>query len=229
MRRSEAGTLTWGDVDLDRGGVTLDENKTDDPRAWALDPAVGRALKAWWTRCGKPDDSAPVFVDEAQKPLRLARIAEALRDHLKAAGVTRAALYTRTKSRQPIRVHDLRATFITVSLANGKSEAWVSDRTGHRSSVMINRYRRAARPLAELRLGTLTSLDDAIPELVVPFQKEPETEPRINVLLPSTDFVDGSPAKHGTNLAEEEGFEPPDGCPSTDFKSAAFDRSATPP
>lgn len=31
-----------------------------------------------------------------------------------------------------------------------------------------------------------------------------------------------------TNLAEEEGFEPPVPCGTTVFKTAAFDRSATP-
>ena len=30
------------------------------------------------------------------------------------------------------------------------------------------------------------------------------------------------------SLAEEEGFEPPEPCGSTVFKTAAFDRSATP-
>jgi hypothetical protein len=30
-------------------------------------------------------------------------------------------------------------------------------------------------------------------------------------------------------MAEEEGFEPPVGCPTTVFKTAAFDLSATPP
>ena len=40
MRKEEALKLTWRDVDLERGAVKLDENKTDDPRAWALDPSV---------------------------------------------------------------------------------------------------------------------------------------------------------------------------------------------
>ena len=40
VRSSEAASLTWGDVDVQRGAVTLDENKTDDPRAWALGPPV---------------------------------------------------------------------------------------------------------------------------------------------------------------------------------------------
>jgi integrase len=47
MRKEEALALTWSDVDLERGAVRLDENKTDDPRAWALDPSVTKAL-AWW-------------------------------------------------------------------------------------------------------------------------------------------------------------------------------------
>ena len=33
----------------------------------------------------------------------------------------------------------------------------------------------------------------------------------------------------GRNLAEGEGFEPPSPCGLTDFKSAAFNRSANPP
>jgi integrase len=42
----------------------------------------------------------------------------------------------------PLRAHDLRATFVTLSLAQGKSEAWITDRTGHKSSQVIYRYKR---------------------------------------------------------------------------------------
>jgi integrase len=72
--------------------------------------------------------------------------------YLQAAKIDRAELFETNKSRQRIRMHDLRATFITVSLANGKSETWVADSTGHKSSIMINRYRRAARTFAETGL-----------------------------------------------------------------------------
>jgi integrase len=90
--------------------------------------------------------------------------ADRYRDHL-AAGIDRPVLFEKSKARQSIRIHDTRATFITVSLANGKSETWVQDRTGHKSSIMINRYRRAARTAAELGLGELRPLDQTIPEL----------------------------------------------------------------
>ena len=168
MRRSEAGRLTWRDVDLDRGAVKLDENKTDDPRAWALDPGVVRALRAYKRLRNPASEDELVFVDADGVGLvedHDSKIVTRFRRHLREAGIDRAELFERSDVRQPIRIHDLRATFITVALANGKSETWVADRTGHRSSTMINRYRRAARQVAELNLGTLLPLDQAIPEL----------------------------------------------------------------
>jgi hypothetical protein len=39
--------LIWDAVDLVRGTVRLAQNKRDDPRAWALDPAVARALRIY--------------------------------------------------------------------------------------------------------------------------------------------------------------------------------------
>ena len=50
-------------------------------------------------------------------------------------------------------------------LALGKTEAWITDRTGHRSSQMIYTYKRAARTVADLKLGVFDALHAAIPEL----------------------------------------------------------------
>ncbi len=69
------------------------------------------------------------------------------------------------RGRMPIRLHDLRATFVTVSLANGKTEQWVSDRTGHRSSQMLALYTRQARQWSELELGALQPMDALLPEM----------------------------------------------------------------
>ena len=170
LRRDELGGIRWRDVDLGRGHVLLDENKTDDPRSWALEPGVARALRAWkvvFQAGAQPDDL--VFREPGGgRPLYTMHLADNLRDDLRAAGVTRSALFERSETRRPLRVHDLRATFVTVSLANGKTETWVADRTGHRSSAMINRYRRAARTWAELSLGPLAPLDEAVVELRLP-------------------------------------------------------------
>ncbi|MDC0744693.1 hypothetical protein [Polyangium mundeleinium] len=50
------------------------------------------------------------------------RVAERYREHLRAAGITRAVLFERRKERQQIRLHDTRAAFVTVALATGKSQ-----------------------------------------------------------------------------------------------------------
>lgn len=161
LRFGEALALTWADLDLERGAVRLDENKTDEPRAWALDPAVAATLRRWKKlHTGKDDKitTAGPFVgmpDDEQQASRF-------RSHLKIAAVDRAELHKESENRGRIRVHDLRATFVTVSLANGKTESWVADRTGHKSSTMIARYQRAARTLAELGMGPLRPLLETI-------------------------------------------------------------------
>jgi hypothetical protein len=83
---------------------------------------------------------------------------------LRTAGVRRRELFERSATRQPIRLHDLRAMFVTVSLANGRSEPWVTDRTGHKSSQMLSLYTRRARTWAKLELGTLGPLDALLAE-----------------------------------------------------------------
>ena len=97
--------------------------------------------------------------------MHLGRIGDCLRDGLKDAGVTRMQLFERSNKRLRLRAHDLRATFVTLSLANGKTEDWVRTRTGHKSSLMIARYRRDAHTVEELGLGWLHPLHEAIPEL----------------------------------------------------------------
>ena len=166
-RPSEALRLSWSDFDLDRKFVHLDENKTDDPRSWTLNPGVAAALKAWKTRYfPKAKGAQLVFVQPCGHPLpRTDRLAERFRDHLRMAGITRKQLFQDDENRMQVRAYDLRATFVTVSLANGKSETWVSDRTGHRSSDMIRRYKRMARSTKEANLGELKPMMDAIPEL----------------------------------------------------------------
>ncbi|MGK3984813.1 hypothetical protein WME99_17335 [Sorangium sp. So ce136] len=50
-------------------------------------------------------------------------------------------------------MHDTRATFIAIKLANGRTETWISDRTGHESSRQSHHDKRAARKVAELGLS----------------------------------------------------------------------------
>ncbi len=155
-RKTEARLLTWEDFDLKNGTVSLDENKTDCPRSWPLDPSVARALTKWKKAVGGkgPFDGVDV-----------AHLGEKLREWLRQSGVDRAQLFKASDKRLHYRAHDTRSTFVTLSLANDKTEAWVMRRTAHKASTMIARYTVSAANARELGLGPLLPLDQAIPEL----------------------------------------------------------------
>ena len=146
--------MRWGDFDLERGAVRLDRNKTDDARRWALSAGVAAALSFF-----KLDDPTALVFPQPADPLSLA---DQLRGRLQEAGITRTELFKATPERMALRAHDLRGSFVTVALANGRSETWVSDRTGHRSTQMISKYKRQARTAVELQLGDWVPLDIAL-------------------------------------------------------------------
>ena len=217
MRLGEALSLTFGDLDLERGAVKLDKNKTDEPRAWVLSPGVANAIKAHREKYRSsthedgtnktPQELASdlVFVDEHGDQYDSRALPRVLRAHLRLAGVARAELHETTAHRMQMRVHDLRGTFVTVALANGRSEAWISDRTGHKSSQMINHYKRTARTLNELQQGDLVPLDTALPELVNPPSEPGQTGPSAGQSEPD---VDSAEVEKPNDFAEERGFEP---------------------
>jgi integrase len=155
MRTDEMASLRWRDVDLERGRVTLDKNKTDDPRDWELRPDVVEALGRWKKRYQPKAEAGDHVFAEDGVPINVERLAEQLRADLERVGVDRPQLFERSEARQPLRAHDLRATFITVALATGQTETWVMDRTGHTTSEMVNRYRRKARSWKLGQLGPL--------------------------------------------------------------------------
>jgi integrase len=162
MRTDEMASLRWRDVDLERGRVVLDENKTDDPRDWDLQPDVVEALTRWKAMQPCTEDDDHVFADNGV-PINIGHLASDLRKDLARVGVTRSKLFEHKPGvRMKLRAHDLRATFVTIGLATGKTETWISDRTGHKGHTMINRYRRKARTW---NLGKLGPLHDLIPEL----------------------------------------------------------------
>ena len=54
---------------------------------------------------------------------------------------------------------------MTVNIASGMPEMKIADRTGHKDSSQIARYRRQARTVEELDLGDFVPMDRAVPEL----------------------------------------------------------------
>lgn len=151
LRISEAMSLTWRDLDLERGVIALDRNKTDTPRVWALGADVVEALGAYRGSADPDDVVFPEFI--------LDRSSKRLRAHLLDAGVTRREIHVRTAERHPLRIHDLRGTFVTLALASGWPERKVMDRTGHTTSAMLAVYARPARFATELGWGWPEPLD----------------------------------------------------------------------
>jgi hypothetical protein len=84
---------------------------------------------------------------------------------LQRAKVDRPKLFAgSSKSRLRMRAHDLRATFITVSLASGRTWEWCQQRTGHGDS-MKQKYRRTAATWIAQQQGDLAPMHLTIPEL----------------------------------------------------------------
>ena len=191
LRVDELTSANVKDFDRDSGIFHLDENKTDDPRSWAVTPGTAEALRRYLDHFHpNPKPNAPLLVQGSyirtagQRLISRAR-ADRLRANAELAGLIRPQLWENSKARRHLTVHDLRATFITVSLANGMTEAWITDRTGHQDSATLYQYKRQARTYAELSLGPLLPLHEAIPELAevrsktsrVPTQAPPEAAP----------------------------------------------------
>lgn len=154
MRLSELLDCDWWHWGEDCRTFTTTKNKTGDSRMWAVRPDVAAAMRAWKERRG--DDSKPFAYIIALGDRT--KLAERFRNALRAAGVTRPELFASTEHTGQLRAHDMRATFVTIALAEGKTDTWVRDRTGHRSTHMVDRYRRLARQVAELELGGLVDL-----------------------------------------------------------------------
>lgn len=156
FRPTEALSLAWVDVDFEHGTINLEKNKTNDPRMWKGSEDTMAALKYLHDAGHKyPFEALGLFGHPAER----------LRSDLTAVGVTRPALFNSSASRVRMRAHDLRATFVTTSIAAGKTENWISRRTGHKSHEMIKNYTREAENLLELSQGPLLDMRDIVPEL----------------------------------------------------------------
>jgi len=136
LRPTEGRRLTFGNFDLRRGILSIDKTKTKTPRAFVVSSDVTAVVLAERERRGATEDDL-LFHEVEKKDL-----ASTFREHLTLAGIDRRALHQRTAERRPLRVHDLRGSFVTIALANGCNEDWVMQRTGHTTSAMLAKYRR---------------------------------------------------------------------------------------
>jgi hypothetical protein len=128
------------------------------------------------------------------------------------------------------RQHDLRRTFISLARANGARKDVVQWMSHGPSGDIVDMYttlpwellcKELLKIKIELRRGQ-----------VIPLRKVAgvaDSGSLLQSLLQVSAAGNQDARNHAERLAEEEGFEPPDPCGSTVFKTVALDRSATPP
>jgi integrase len=137
-RVSEALALTWTDINFDRRSIVIRKSKTGRMRRWRLGEDVARALELYQERTGAGGDER-VFGTLKH------RTAQTFREDLKRCQINRRELHEGTAESRHVTVHDLRGSFVTMSLAREKPEQWIMDRTGHTTSKMLHVYDRASR------------------------------------------------------------------------------------
>jgi integrase len=168
LRKGSLYALTWGRVDWQNGTLTSLRSKTGVTQVFSIDADLVEMLARWHAFQGRPPNGSRI-VAGLDIDVKREHEATVLRDDLRAAGVTREDLGLSgdelPDNAQPIRFHDLRATFVTWAKRAGRGNGWIGDRTGHLTPEMVARYDRGARRLADLRYDPFPSLDKAIPEL----------------------------------------------------------------
>lgn len=162
LRRGSLYGLTWEAIDFVHGTMAVLVTKNGVPQLVDLEPMSAELLQAWYERCGSPPPASPIIRDLKMRP---DREAETLRADLELAGVKRAMLFGGAGAVKAMRFHDLRASFVTWALRQGRGKFWIQDRTGHLTEAMLTRYARQARTLADLRLEPFPAIGKAIPEL----------------------------------------------------------------
>jgi integrase len=109
LRASELRDLEWSNLDLDRGLLTLEENKTDSPRTWTLDPGVAEALRRWAKMLSPRAKQGRYVIVHWRSGRRIAggKAASQLKAGLTKAKVSREALFSSTATRMSIRGHEV--------------------------------------------------------------------------------------------------------------------------
>lgn len=124
MRQGEILNLTWSDIDLNQGIISLRETKNGRPRSV---PIVGIAMEHL-KKLAKNRVSNIPFVFPSKKRFGQITIRKAWDEALARCGI------------EDLRFHDLRHTFCTYAAKAGASNLQLRAAMGHQTSQMTDRY-----------------------------------------------------------------------------------------
>jgi integrase len=159
LRISEAFRIRWEHIDrsFPRGILRVPETKTGRALEFVFEMGTLAALDELRRRM--PNEAGPFsWLTESA----LDKVAERVRKHLVRAGCDRQTLLFTSGRQRRLREHDLRATFVTLAKLAGRDDSYVSCKTGHESSKMIQRYNHSKAMLEQLDLPPLAPLDLAL-------------------------------------------------------------------
>lgn len=151
-RASELRALTWDNIDLAHGAISIrhafdqergevKQTKTGNKgiRRFAIEPELLPLLRAMHEESGGKGN----LVDLPDRQYW----ALSLREHLRAAGITRTELYSSDDTSRRLRFHDLRSSGLTWMALRGDTQMQMQGRAGHRSFDMTAVYVRTAENL----------------------------------------------------------------------------------
>lgn len=149
--------VRWHHIERDGCGAISIESKNGEVLYWALAPGTLEALEELERRM--PGSKGPF---SWLTPSAVNKAAFTLRQHMLMAGNDREALHVNEDRRHRLRAHDCRATFVVNAKRSGRNEDWIRERTGHGSSLMIERYNRLLSVAAAKGWEPIGRLDEAL-------------------------------------------------------------------
>lgn len=127
MRQGEIISLTWADVDLNKGRITLHQTKNGERRVVPLSPYVINILNEFAKHVPFPHKL--LFPSQkGQKPQKPAGIRSAWEAVIKKTGILN------------FKFHDLRHSCASFLVMNGASLAEIAEILGHKTLAMVKRY-----------------------------------------------------------------------------------------
>ena len=189
MRAGELAALRWEDVDVERGIITVHQalerrrvggavksTKTDEERRVTVE--VG--LRALLRFMHEHRTSALVFPKMPPDHGSDGQAAT-LRADLERAGVTRAALLEKVRTRKRMTFHDLRATGITWAAIRGDDALKIMARSGHTEYQTLMAYVREAEVIREGFGTVFPELPEALRALPQDCPNGPENTPKSSI------------------------------------------------
>lgn len=164
----EACALTWRDVNLATGTLTVGKSKTDTRSYRVIDLPVGlvEELSEWRARSPRTQPSDPVFVTRARSGQHSPQTKDNIGRRLKAT-IKRASEALDKLGIEPIHEsvspHDLRRSYAPLRLAAGDDPFRVSEQLGHSTpKITFSVYHRAVKRRDKLTGAYAEQFDRAL-------------------------------------------------------------------